>query len=432
MMKPTPTLKIAYQLFGQTVLLILLYLVVALMTAVKFLPTDPFAQSLGYIQASGFAHVLLNLAIVTGLLGCGVTITADAHAERNFADVGLLQRAFQLWTVLLILTFFAGLFGLLEGRHLLELPFVLDILQLIGMSFFAWLIVRNTHSWTPFAVVYSVGLGLSIVLTLIGIIPTDNYLLDRVLRVLAVNVNQNVAQVVMIVAIGFWLMQRFGNVLVEWANDGTYIVAGLVAFAGGWVSLAPLYTISASGSLALLGIIIVPTAYAIFASHSYRALSVRSEWKTLSAHWYVLGLLLLMLSISLIGTLTALPAVNQWVQGTRITDLQWTMTAFGLLAIILGVINQTGAELRGINVRITGLMPFWLVTFGFLGASLALGASGIVQVYLERILTTGYLDVQRMLVPLYLLWILGWFSVALGMGIYALGFRARRPEITEN
>jgi hypothetical protein len=76
---------------------------------------------------------------------------------------------------------------------------------------------------------------------------------------------------------------------------------------------------------------------------------------------------------------------------------------------------------------VTGLMPFWLVAFGIIGGGLALGGAGLVQVYMERISGVGYLDTQTMLTPLYALWVIGLLAMALGIGIYALGFWARRP-----
>jgi hypothetical protein len=51
----------------------------------------------------------------------------------------------------------------------------------------------------------------------------------------------------------------------------------------------------------------------------------------------------------------------------------------------------------------------------------------VAQTYLERILSIGYLETQTLITPLYALWVVGWLSVAVGIGIYTLGFWARRP-----
>jgi nitric oxide reductase subunit B len=74
-------------------------------------------------------------------------------------------------------------------------------------------------------------------------------------------------------------------------------------------------------------------------------------------------------------------------------------------------------------------MPFWLVAFGIVGGGLALGGAGAVQVYLERILSLGYLETQTLLIPLYVGWVLGGLALALGVLVYALGFWKRRPII---
>jgi nitric oxide reductase subunit B len=177
-------------------------------------------------------------------------------------------------------------------------------------------------------------------------------------------------------------------------------------------------------------VIVAPVFYLIFAAHSYRALSSRNPTVTLAAHWYTMGLLLLLLGPGLLGGLQAAPGIRQWTAGTRLSDLQTTLTALAVVAIVLGVINQAAAEVRGQNRRVTGLAPFWLVSFGVIGGGAALAGAGIAQTYLERILGMGYLETQTLIVPLYALWVLGWLSVALGTGIYALAFWARRPVDT--
>jgi nitric oxide reductase subunit B len=177
-----------------------------------------------------------------------------------------------------------------------------------------------------------------------------------------------------------------------------------------------------------IGTAMIPVCYLIYALHTYKALSARNTTATLAAQWFGLGGLLLLIGIGGLGALVASPAVNQWTAGTRLNDTQMLLTAFGILALVLGVINQATAELRGQNRRVTGLMPFWMIAFGIIGGALALGAAGLTQTYLERILGVGYLETQRLIVPLYAGWIFGIVLAAAGVLIYALGFIARRVE----
>ncbi|GAB1421276.1 hypothetical protein MASR2M15_14310 [Anaerolineales bacterium] len=115
------------------------------------------------------------------------------------------------------------------------------------------------------------------------------------------------------------------------------------------------------------------------------------------------------------------------VQGTQLIYAHEWMLQFAFVALLLGTGNQISAELRKNNSRVTGLLPFWMVSFGLLGGGLAMLIAGITQTYLERILNIGYLQSQTYLIPLYQFWILSLLSLTLGLVIYAWGFHSRRP-----
>jgi nitric oxide reductase subunit B len=203
-----------------------------------------------------------------------------------------------------------------------------------------------------------------------------------------------------------------------------------LAIAGALITVPSLYTLGITppqGWLALLGALFVLVAWLILAAHGYRALADRNPSATLAAHWTTLALLLFLLGPALLGGLQIMPDAHAHTQGTRLTDLQHTLTLLAVVAAVLGTINQASAELRGRNQRVTGFIPLWLVGFGLVGATLALGGAGIAQVYLERVLSLGYLETQTLIAPLYALWTLSLLLVTLGLAAYALGFWARRP-----
>jgi nitric oxide reductase subunit B len=431
----TRTQQVAYGFFAQTVILLMLYAAVTLLGAVKFLADDPLAVSLPYHHVGALSNVLLHLTAVSGLLGGGIYVIASQQTDNRIPgprlrDERLLGITFGLWAVVVGAAFAAGTLGLLEGRHLLELPPVLDIAQVIVIVLVLVNVTRSVSAWTPLAQVWTAGMSLSAVCSVIGLIPATNYVIDRLLRALAVGANLNVAHVLAAVALGYWLMHRFSDVPQGWADSSLYTVAGLVSLAGMLVTLPGFYPLGGVTVLSNLAVFVAPALYLILAAHSYKALSSRNATVTLAAHWYALGLLLFLLGPGLLGGLQAAPGIRQWTIGTRLTDLLATLTALAVIAIVLGVINQAAAELRGQNRRVTGLTPFWLVAFGIVGGGAALAGAGIAQTYLERILGVGYLETQTLIAPLYALWVLGWLSVALGAGIYALAFWARRPMNT--
>jgi nitric oxide reductase subunit B len=327
---------------------------------------------------------------------------------------------------LLILAVLAGALGQLEGRYGRELPVLLDIGLLIiwiGFLVVAW---RNTAQETPVIMVWWVGGIIVAVCHVIGLIQPADPLQERVLRVFAVSVQQNVGMVLMGMAMVFWLMRRFSHVRQAWADSGVYNMGALLAIAGGFVSASPLMMLGQGDVFGILAIILTPLFLLIYSAHAYRALSDPNNTSTLSAHWTALSVVLWFLGLGLIGAVLCVPSIAQVTQGTRLIDAQQLLVALGLVSVILGMMNQSIAEMRGENRRITGLLPFWLILVGTLGSALALLLAGTVQTFLERLMNVGYLDTQNMLAPLYVAWLVGLLMVALGVVVYALGFRARR------
>lgn len=238
------------------------------------------------------------------------------------------------------------------------------------------------------------------------------------------NIYLNIGCPVAIVSLGFWLMRRFSNISPTWANLGVRVVAGELALAGVLLTLAQifphLFGYVAAGT--------VPLMASIFAAHSYRALSDRNHTRTLAAHWYALGVLLFLLGAGFMGAVLSLPEVSQAVLRTHLPDLQTMLTRLAFAMILLGVANQSAAELRAVNWRVTGLMPFWLVSFGIIIGAIGLGGAGLVQIYLLSLLGMDVMWVHVLLRPLYSLWCIGQGLMVMGMVIYTITFWLRKPS----
>lgn len=425
----TESKRIAYRLLGGMVFLLVAHTAIALLAAVKFLPLDPLGNTIPYAQLGASANVLLELAITSGLLAGGLYMVAAERVDGEVAERRALRYGAHLWAAWALLGVGACFLGALEGRYGLELPPALDaarVVLLVGWVALVWPSAQGEIR--PMVSVWSAGLLLSALCALLGLLPPSDYVADRLLRTLAVGLNSHVAYVVSGVALAFWCMRRFSNISPLWAEWGLYTTCGLLALAGARVAIAPLYPFGAEGPLLSAVLLLVPLAVAIFAGHSYRALSDRNGTATLSAHWTALGVLCLIIGVGVVGFFISWPTVQPYIQGTRLSDWQMSLTLYGVAAFLLATNNQASAELRGHNQRVTGLVPFWLVSFGLLIGGGGLLAAGVAQVYMERYLSVGYLDTQRAITPLYLIWIGGWLSVHVGVGIYALGWRARRPQ----
>ncbi len=419
----TSTQKIIFRFFQQTVILLILYVIAALVAGAKFLAADdPLLTVLPYNQAGALANVLLNLTVLTGLVGGGLYLAA----QQRISTMGL-RLAGLVWTALLILSVLAGLFGLLGGRNLMELPLVLNAVLAVGLLLVLAAVVPSIRA--PMTQLWTLGLVLVLVSILIGLLPAGDYIQERSLRALAVGLQMNIAYPLMALALGYWLMHRFSDLTPAWLEHDIYIAAGLVLLAGVCLTFARVQ--SAAGWVSSVGnwaTVIAPLLYVLVIARCYPALTQRNGTHTLAAHWFTLSILLYFLAFGLVAAVQLAPAIRPYTLGTRLADLQSTLTLMAAVVMSLGVVNQAAAELRGQNWRVTGLTPFWLVSVGILGGGLALGAAGVVQVYLERLLSIGYLDTQALIVPLYIGWVMGLITLLLGLVLYALGFWSHRPQ----
>lgn len=428
-MTMNPTIHTLYRSFWQTVSLLVLYSTVALFNALRFLPSAPLEDTLPYHHVQAFSHILLKVAIFSGLMTGGLYVLISARPEATARNQRALLWGHRLWTGFVGLALLMGVLGQTDGRHMLELPFWLSAGFFAILVGYVLLFVQNNDGWGAFSIVFITGFAIATACHALGMVTLADPAQDRIWRVLSVNLQLNVGFVLMSVALIFWQIRRFSQVSQEWADKSLYNVGGLLALAGGFVSLSPLYALGINNDLGVLALVIVPVLLAIFGAHIYRALSSHHASYTLSGHWVALSVLLCLLSLGGLGAITAIPSVAFYTQGTRLTDLQSTLIALSIVSALFGMTNQAIAEMRGENRRVTGLLPFWLVSFGIIGGGLALCLAGVVQVYMERLLTFGYLDTQTALAPLYTLWVAGLVANALGMGIYALGLRARHVQV---
>lgn len=425
-MKMTQAQRAAYQFLLHLPILLIVYVVVHLVGAVKFLGDDPLVGTFPYHQVSALANSVLLLALTSGVIGGGVYALSHERAEADFQLSRLLGIARVLWMILCVLTIGAGVFGLLEGRAGFELPPALDALYLLILALVLIVVLTGVKRWWGLPTVYTAGLIALIAGVIVGMIPAE-FSGDQLLRVLALTLRDTLGLGWMVIALSLWTLHRFSSLTPGWVNTAAYSVGGIWAIAAYFLAVQALIPLGIAPPVpAVIGVIVLPIAAIIIASHLYLGLSNRNDARTLSPHWISFTALLILISVGGLGALASVPDITLMIAGTRLTDLTHALILFAYAAALLGVTNQVLAELRRENRRVTGLAPFWLISGGILIGSLGLAAAGVVQIYLERILSLGYLETQALIVPLYTVWVIGWIAAGLGFVFYAMGVWARR------
>lgn len=409
------TQKIANQFLNHFVVLLLVYAAATLLGAVKFLGADPLALTLPYSQVAQFTSGIMLLALTSGVIGGGLLTLSGDPSQYN----RLLHLTRRLWTLLCLLTIAAGVLGLLDSRTGLALPPLLALPFAVLLALVLFVVARVMPRWSGLSLVWVIGVIAIFTGTLIGLLPVDP-VNDRIVGIIAVGVRDHFGIGLAAIALIGWQMSRFSVMSPEWIDNSIYALGGLWSFAAALITLQPLHVFGVS-SATQIGVLALPVIMAIIAAVIYAALSKRNNTPTLSAHWISLSLGLLLIGAGLLGALNGFYDVNLAIAGTRLTDLQRTLLLMAFAAALLGLTAERRSSSR---YRV----PFALVSLGLIVSAIGLGAAGIVQVMLERILSVGYLETQTLIIPLYSLWIVGLVTAALGVLGCAINSASRRSD----
>ncbi|MEO7996513.1 MAG: cbb3-type cytochrome c oxidase subunit I, partial [Gemmatimonadaceae bacterium] len=106
---------------------------------------------------------------------------------------------------------------------------------------------------------------------------------------------------------------------------------------------------------------------------------------------------------------------------------------FGAYVMItLAMITFAGPALTTRNVdspRKMGYWAFWMMVSGMFGMTLAFGAAGISQTYLERIMGLGYMETQLKIQVHFIMLTVTGILFTLGVGLFVIDFFSVRPRI---
>lgn len=221
-------------------------------------------------------------------------------------------------------------------------------------------------------------------------------------------------------ALLYWLYRRFSNVPPAWTESSLASVAILLTIGGSAALIAATVDSNVVNTVCVgLG----APCYLIAGAHGFRALSDRNQNRVMSAPWSALCLILLVVGGLLSVTMLS-PNADLWTHNATLADVPHEFVSAAGIALILGMGNQIAAELRGQNIRVTGWVPYWLVTGGTLLTVLGLAAVGLVESVLIRL---EIALIGEWIAPLAAIWWGGVCLISAGLAIYALTYFLRRP-----
>jgi nitric oxide reductase subunit B len=433
--------RIAYGYFAAALLLFSLQIAFGFLALAKYLGPDPLLDTMNFATAKAIHTNLLLVWLLTGFMGSAYyLVPEESRVEIHSERLAWIQLA--LWLAIGVATIVGYLFGITEGRKFLEMPFVLKLGVVLVMLVFLYnlaMTIRRAGRFTTTEGVLIGGLAGAALLFLPGLVPFDNYTLDRFYRWWVVHLwVEGVWELIMGGLLAFLLIRLSGadrEVLEKWL----YVIVGLTFLSGilgtghhyYWIG-TPRYWLWVGGFFSALE----PLAFLGMAMYAYTIMSRSglAHPNSVALHWTLGSAIFSALGAGILGFAHTWPSVNQWTHGTHITTMHGHMAFFGAYAmIVLAMISYSLPSLTGASeperASRLGLWAFWLMVGGMFGMTMALAAAGILQTYLERIMGLGYLETQRKIQVHYLMWLGTSLVFAIGVSSFVWDFvRAGAPR----
>src|SRR5690554_1440179 len=434
------TQSIAYWYFALAMILFGLQLVFGLLSAAKYLGPDPLLNVMTFDVTKTIHTNLLIVWVLTGFMGATYWVIVDeSRAELHSVKLAYIQLI--LWAIMGVTAVIGYLFGYGTGNKLLEQPLPHKIVIVICMLIFLYNIgmtIKRSGRFTTTEGVLLLGLASSAVLYLPALLHYENYVVSIYYRWWTIHLwVEGVWEMIQGAFLAYLLIRLSGadrEVLEKWL----YVIVGLVFIAGilgtahhyYWVGV-PAYWLPLGGFFSALEPVAL-VGMAIYAYSAIRRTGVRHP-NGLALHWTIGSVVFTLFGAGLLGLAHTFPDINKWTHGTLITAMHGHAAFYGAYAmIVMAVISYAmptmlvGRKEEGSTI---GYWAFWLQIAGMFGMTLSFATAGIGQVYLERVLGIGYLDVQLKIQVHFVMLIITASLFAIGVLLFIYDFFRRAPRL---
>lgn len=433
--------SVAYWYFALALILFGLQIVFGLLSAVKYLGPDPLLNIMPFDVTKTVHTNLLIVWLLTGFMGATYWMVTD-ESRTEIYSVKLAYIQLGLWAIMGVTAIIAYFFGMGTGNKFLEQPLPNKLIIVVVMLMFLYnvgMTIKRSGRFTTTEGVLLLGLGSSAVLYLPALFHYENYIVSIYYRWWTIHLwVEGVWEMIQASFLAYLLIRLSGadrEVMEKWL----YVIVGLVFIAGilgtahhyywigvpgYWLPLGGFF--SALEPLALLGM-------AMYAYFAMRRSGLRHP-NVLALHWALGSAMFGLFGAGLLGLAHTFPDINKWTHGTLITAMHGHAAFFGAYAMIvmamIAYAMPTMTENREEQGSSAGYWAFWLQLAGMFGMTLSFATAGIAQVYLERVLGIGYLDVQLKIQIHFVMLIACASLFAVGVGLFLYDFFRHAPRFS--
>lgn len=433
--------SVAYWYFALALILFGLQIVFGLLSAVKYLGPDPLLNIMPFDVTKTVHTNLLIVWLLTGFMGATYWMVTD-ESRTEIYSVKLAYIQLGLWAIMGVTAIIAYFFGMGTGNKFLEQPLPNKLIIVVVMLMFLYnvgMTIKRSGRFTTTEGVLLLGLGSSAVLYLPALFHYENYIVSIYYRWWTIHLwVEGVWEMIQASFLAYLLIRLSGadrEVMEKWL----YVIVGLVFIAGilgtahhyywigvpgYWLPLGGFF--SALEPLALLGM-------AMYAYFAMRRSGLRHP-NVLALHWALGSAMFGLFGAGLLGLAHTFPDINKWTHGTLITAMHGHAAFFGAYAMIvmamIAYAMPTMTENREEQGSSAGYWAFWLQLAGMFGMTLSFATAGIAQVYLERVLGIGYLDVQLKIQIHFVMLVACASLFAVGVGLFLYDFFRHAPRFS--
>jgi len=416
--------RVAYPYFIIALLLFGLQVVMGLWLAINYAFTLPqsWVDLFPFATARAFHTNLLVLWMLLGFMGgTYYMVPEESESELYSPKLAYLQLIILVGTGVAALVGF--LFGWTQGRPLLEIPFALDILIVIGALIFLFnvgMTLIRAKNWTMIQGTLLGGLTFLALLYLFGIPFYRNLSIDWYYWWWVIHLWVEGAWELITGAIIAWILMRITGVPRKTVEKWLYVEIGLFLFTGivgtghhyYWIG-APRYWLWFGGIFSALEPL--PIMFMVWDTLRHvkeRRVEIQNKLVLLLA---VGSVIYHFIGAGVWGFVHTLPSINYYTHGSQITVSHGHLAFFGAYALlIITIFYYAFPNLKGFkNYKQTlGKWAFWITSITMMIIGLAFGVAGVLQTYLERILGMGYMTAQAQMQF--------WFKIVIFTGVFFL------------
>jgi len=413
--------RVAYAYFVIALLLFVLQVIVGIWLALSYAVTIPqgLVDILPFSTTRAFHTNLLVLWLLLGFMGSTYFMVPE-ESERDIFSPALayLQLALLVATGLAALVGFV--FGWTKGKPLLEIPFPLDYLVVVGALIFLFnvgMTMLRGKRWTVIQGSLFGGLIFLAVMYLFNLPFYANLSIDWYYWWWVIHLWVEGAWELVAAALTAWILIKITGVPRETVEKWLYIELGLFLFTGiagtghhyYWLG-APKYWLWVGGVFSALE----PVPILLMLIDAWRYVRNRKDQLNGKLVFtFAVGMAILhFVGAGLWGFAHTLPQINYYTHGSQVTVAHGHIAFFGAYVLLnLMFFYYAMPKLKGLtafNER-PGTLAFWWLSLTMITMTLAFTIAGVLQTYIERVMGLGYMTAQTQM--------RFWFAILVVLGL---------------